>query len=371
MEDDNNRFKTGIDLRGSVVAAAALFATIGGFLFYPKDSYPSYLTGCLFWIGLTLGCLPLVMLHQLTGGRWGLILRPFFRCGLATLPLMTLLVIPIFFGFKYLYPWAGLPVTHGAEVLRERTAYLNAPSVIARAILAILLWLILAWVLVWRRDPAKSVDGAPRLQLISGIGLVLFAVITSFAIIDWLMAIEPTWYSSIFPAIILSGQVLCALAMAIFLSVRRFGAPPVDSAVLNQIGNLLLTFVLLWAYLSVSQLIIIYAGDLPHEISWYQHRTRAGWLWVALLLVAFQFFLPFALLLFRGVKQSPRILTMISFMVLTMQAIAMFWYTAPSFHHAFRVTWTDPVAFVGIGAAWVTIFKWRMHRETQPASNTL
>jgi hypothetical protein len=120
-----NTIRNGWELRGPVIAGVALLLTIAGFVFYPKHTYPSYLIGYLFWIGLTLGCLPLVMLHHLTAGRWGFILRPFFYGGLATLPLMTVLVLPIFFGLKYLYPWAGLPITGGAEVLKERAIYLN------------------------------------------------------------------------------------------------------------------------------------------------------------------------------------------------------------------------------------------------------
>jgi len=353
------------EFRGSVIAGVALLITITGFVFYPKHTYPSYLIGYLFWTGLTLGCLPLVMLHHLTAGRWGFILRPFFYGELATLPLMALLVLPIFFGLKYLYPWAGLPITDGAEILKERAVYLNAPAVIVRAVLSFALWLGLAWLLVWRGAPPRlrAFPVQSRLQLISGIGLVVFVVVTSFTVIDWLMATEPTWYSSIFPAIVLNGQVLCALALAFLLCLRRSEAKPIESEQLNRISNLLFAFVLIWTYLSVSQLIIIYAGNLPHEIVWYRHRTSGNWLWIALFLVTFQFILPFILLLFRGVKKSAKILTAITAMQLTVQAVAMFWYTAPAYRHTLRLDWTDPVAFVGIGAAWAIVFGRQVRRQ--------
>lgn len=350
---------------GGITATAALLVMVAGFVFNPRHSYPSYLMGFLFWIGLTLGCLPLLMMHHLTGGKWGFPLRPFFYAGLATLPLMTLLVIPLFFGLKYLYPWAGLPVTHGAEVLKQRAIYLNTPAVIVRAIVSFAAWLALTWLLVWR--PVSSEAQAPRirsrLQLISGIGLVVFMVVTSFSFIDWLMAIEPTWYSSIFPAIVLNGQVLCALALALLLSLYRVVEGPPHPEQLNHISGLLFAFVLMWAYLSVSQLIIIYAGDLPHEISWYLHRTRGSWLWVALFLVTFQFVLPFVLLLFRGIKKSPRMLTAVTLVQLAVQVVAMFWYTAPAYRHALHLTWTDPVAFFGIGVAWSLVFARHARRE--------
>jgi hypothetical protein len=353
---------------GSAIVAVALLAMIAGFIFSPKYSYPSYLAGFLFWIGLTLGCLPLLMMHHLTGGEWGFPLRPFFRAGLATLPLMALLVIPLFIGLRYLYPWAGLPSPGVTEVLRQRAIYLNTPAIIIRAIISFAVWLGLAWLLVWRPIPLHLRPGEirSRLQLTSGLGLVVFSVVTSFALVDWLMAIEPTWYSSIFPAIVLNGQVLGALALGLLLSLPTFRVRPDDSETLNHIANLLFAFVLMWGYLSISQLIIIYAGDLPHEISWYLHRTRGGWLSLALFLVVFQFTLPFVLLLFRGIKKSRKMLAAITITQLAVQAVAMFWYTMPAYRHSLRITWTDPIAFLGIGVAWIIVFSWHIRRHAQP-----
>ncbi|MBV9490467.1 MAG: hypothetical protein JO069_12200 [Verrucomicrobia bacterium] len=357
---------------GGILSGAALSVMISAFVFSPKYAFPSYLIGFLFWIGITLGCLPLLMIHHLTGGRWGLPLRPFFRAGLATLPLMALLVVPIFLGLRYLYPWAGLPTAEDAkEVLRVRAIYLNVPAVIIRAMVSYAVWLGLTWLLLWQPlpDEARPAKLRARLQLTSGLGLVVFTVVTSFALIDWLMAIEPTWYSSIFPAIVLNGQVLCSLALALLLSLHRFGASRPDDEQLNHISSLLFAFVLMWAYLSVSQLIIIYAGNLPHEISWYLRRTRGSWFWVAMILALFQFALPFVLLLFRGIKKSPRMLTAIAALQLVVQVVATFWYTAPAYRHALRLTWTDPVAFIAIGVAWVVAFGRQVRREPRRLAN--
>jgi hypothetical protein len=364
----NNGNFSRVILYGYAIVAVALLAMIAGFIFSPKDSYPSYLSGFLFWIGLTLGCLPLLMMHHLTGGEWGFPLRPFFLAGLATLPLMALLVIPLFFGLRYLYPWAGLPFSGGAEVLRHRAIYLNTPAVIIRSIIFFAVWFGLSWLLVWRPIPphARPDRIKSRLQLTSGLGLVLFSVVTSFAVVDWLMAIEPTWYSSIFPAILLNGQVLCALALGLLLSLPGFRARSHDNETLNHIANLLFAFVLMWSYLSISQLIIIYAGDLPHEISWYLRRTQGGWLWLALILVVFQFTLPFLLMLFRGIKKSRKMLIAITITQLAVQAVAIFWYTMPAYRHSLRVTWSDPIAFLGIGIAWIIVFSWHVHRYSQP-----
>jgi hypothetical protein len=132
---------------------------------------------------------------------------------------------------------------------------------------------------------------------------------------------------------------------------------------------LLFAFILMWTYFSVSQLIIIYAGDLPHEIGWYLRRTRGSWLWVAWVLATVQFALPFILLLFRGIKKSPKIMTAVTVGQLGIQVVAMFWYTAPAYRHGLRLTWTDVVAFVGIGVAWVIVFSRQAYRE--PGLETL
>ncbi|HEY0792253.1 MAG TPA: hypothetical protein VGD78_14405 [Chthoniobacterales bacterium] len=353
---------------GGILGGAALLAVIAGFVISPANAFPSYLIGFLFWIGLTLGCLPLLMLHHLTGGKWGYALRPFLNAGLATLPLMALLIVPIFFGLQHLYPWAGLAGEHTGPVLRARAFYLNTPGMVLRAMVAFSLWLGLSYLLVWRRT---SPDEQParirsRLQLTSGLGLAAFMVVTSFVFIDWLMAVEATWYSSIFPAIVVVGQVLCALALTLLLRLHWADANRPEVEQLNHLASLLFAFVLVWAYLSVSQLIIIYAGNLPHEINWYLRRTRNGWLGVALILVTVQFVLPFCLLLFRGIKRSPRMLTALAVAQLAVQAVAMFWYTAPAFRPTLRIAWTDPVAFVGIGAAWTFVYRRQALRETPP-----
>jgi hypothetical protein len=367
----NNENPQRADQCGSIVAVAGLLALIAGFVFSPKDAYPSYLTGFLYWIGLTLGCLPLLMIHNLTGGKWGFPMRPFWNAGLGTLPLMTLLVVPLFCGLKYLYPWAGLAFSHGAEVIRQRAIYLNTPGMVVRAVVSFAVWIGLAWLLVWRsmRRTGEADKARSRTDLISGLGLVVFAVVTSFAFVDWLMAVEPAWYSSIFPAIVLVGQILCALAFGFFYSLPKFYERPDSGELLNQVSNLLLAFVLMWTYLSISQIIIIYAGDLPHEIGWYLRRTRGGWLWLGLSLAVFQFGLPFVLLLFREVKKSRYMLITITLMQLVAQAIATFWYTAPAYRHVLRLRWTDPVAFFGIGLAWLLIFRRQARREPEFQTN--
>ncbi len=348
----------------TIAVPLAVVLVGGGLVLAPREMFPSYLAGFLFWLGLSLGCLPLLMLHHLTGGRWGFLLRPFLNAGTATLPWMALLLLPVFFGFGHLYPWAG---DHAAAdpLLRQRAIYLNPVGVIGRAALCFGVWTFLAWRLVWRPVPPGADPGAVRrsLQTTSGVGLVVYFVVASFAVIDWLMALERAWYSSIFPAIVLDGEVVAALALCLLLSLRRRVRSKADEEGIHQIAGLLFAFVMMWAYFSVSQLIIIYAGNLPHEIGWYLRRIQGGWLGVGLFVVAFHFAAPFCLLLFRRIKGSARALVGVTSLVLLAQATAVFWYAAPTFRPVFHVSWSDPLAWVGIGALWTVVFSWNVHRQ--------
>jgi len=345
---------------GFVVAGTSLF-------FLPARVYPSYLIAFLFWMGLTLGCFPILMIYYLVGGIWGIPVRRFLEAGIATLPLMAGLLVPLLFGFGYLYKWAQPQVLGVDLLLQHKQLYLNPPALIIRMILFFCIWGVLGFRLLrWSRRKRNKTEPKPltALRRISAPGLVLFGLATSFASIDWVMALEPDWYSSIFPLIILMGQILSALALSIILSrvlVSASKEPTPDQ--LNQLGDLLLAFVMLWAYMSISQIIIIYAGNLPHEITWYLHRMRGGWLSVSWVLAIFAFTVPFLLLLFRQLKRAPAWLSGIAGGLLISQAVCVFWYVAPSFRSSVSLDWIDPFTFLGIGGAWVAIFCRRLSQH--------
>jgi hypothetical protein len=174
------------------------------------------------------------------------------------------------------------------------------------------------------------------------------------------MALEADWYSSIFPVIILLGQILAALAFAIIMSSVTAASQPVTPEQRNQLGDLLLAFVMLWAYLTFAQIIIIYAGNLPHEIVWYLHRMRGGWLIVSWVLGLLAFTFPFFLLLFRRVKGSPTWLPRLAATLLIGQMICVFWYVAPSFRATIFIDWIDPFSFLGVGGAWIAVVTYRL-----------
>ena len=366
-----NRLAT-VQRLGLILFAAGFVVTAIGLFFAPARIFPSYLMGFLFWMGLTLGCFPVLMIYHLVGGTWGVPLRKFLEAGISTLPLMAALLVPLIFGLSHLYQWARPASMTADPILQCKEIYLNFPGFLLRMIIFFAVWGVLAMLLLrWSRPESNRNDPASVIALrkISGPGLAFFGLATSFAYVDLVMALEPDWYSSIFPVIILMGQILAALAFAIIMSSATGSNQPVTLEQSNQLGDLLLAFVMLWAYMSFAQIIIIYAGNLPHEILWYLHRMRGGWLIVSWMLALFAFAVPFFLLLFRQVKRSPAWLSRLAAGLLVVQAICVFWYVAPSFRPTIFVDWIDPFSFLGVGGAWIAVVTYRLiHRSQRPAS---
>ncbi|MFY9585030.1 MAG: hypothetical protein WAR21_11140 [Candidatus Acidiferrales bacterium] len=345
------------------VGVAALALCVAGAIASPAQFFRSYLFGYLFWTGVALGCLAIVMLQHLSGGAWGMVIRRMLESGSRTLPLMALLFVPLIPGIRQLYGWA-----RSDNAISYQAAYLNVPFFLFRALLYFLVWLSIAYFLNrWSREQDRTGDLrlARRLQLLSGPGLVLYGLTATFAAIDWVMSLEPHWYSSIFGILIIGGQALSAMAFIIAVAVLLAQHEPLSGVLLpshfNDLGKLLLTFVMLWAYFAFSQLLIIWSGNLPEEIPWYLHRLHSGWRWVGVLLILFHFALPFVLLLSRDLKRNARALALLAVGVIFMRLVDLFWLTAPEFWPgSFHLHWMDIAAPVGIGGVWLAVFAWQL-----------
>ncbi|HJY86183.1 MAG TPA: hypothetical protein VKE24_05030 [Candidatus Acidoferrales bacterium] len=339
------------------IVALGLSALAG--LRSPAEFMHSYLLAFLFWTGLALGCLAIAMLHRLTGGNWGMIIRRVLESGSRTLPLMALLFVPIYFGRHWIYGW-----THPLELPRQQLAYLNVRFFLARAALYFLIWVGMAhWLSKWSREQDRTGDPQllRRMQLLSGPGLVVYALTTTFAAVDWMMSLEPRWYSTIFGLLVVGGQLLSALAFAIVMIALLSTYGPLGRVLepwhVHDLGKLLLAFVMVWAYLAFSQLLIIWSGNLPEEIPWYLNRLEGGWRWVGVALILFHFALPFSLLLSRDLKRRAPALALVAILVLVMRVVDLFWLTAPEFSPGqFRIDWMDIAVPIGVGGIWLAFF---------------
>jgi hypothetical protein len=354
------------------LAACGLGARLNAHQFFV-----SYLVGYTFWLGLSLGCFGVAMIHHLTGGRWGFVTRRFLEAGFMTLPLMAVLFVPLLFGLHQLYPWARPSVVAANGTLHQKALYLNAGAFCARTVFFFAVWLLMAFCLRrWSLQQDVSSDPAPtiRLRTLSGPGIVIYSLTGTFAFVDSVMSVEPKWYSTIFLVIVLIGQILTAFAFIILLLAWFREQPPFRDIVtrthFHDLGNLLLAFVVFWTYVSFSQLLIIYSGNLPREIDWYLHRIAGGWKWIVGLLALFHFFVPFFLLLFRAMKQNVARLAVIAALIFAVHIVEVYWTIEPSFfYEGVHVHWLDIASLLGLGGVWLYLFVWNLERRAMLPQN--
>lgn len=354
----------------AVGAVAAVLCGIGLTLDGGQLAH-SWLLACTLWTGVSLGSLALLMIHHLTGGTWGIPARRIFEAAAGVLPLMAIFFLPLWSDLGVLYPWARPEAAH-EPLLVHKAAYLNDGFFLLRFAVYFVLWTGL-WFLLRRLSLRQDREGGDpkllrRMATIAAPGLVLWAFSTTFAFLDWLMSLEPLWFSTIYGVYFFGGTGLSALAVLILVSAwLQRGAPmswALEKGHFHDWGKLLFAFVLLWSYFAVSQYLIIWSGNLPEEIEWYLHRTTHGWGWVASALVLFHFALPFALLLSRDLKKRPGRLAAVAAFLLLMRWVDHLWQIAPARHpEALTVHWLDLAAPLAVGGLWLAAFAWLLGRH--------
>jgi hypothetical protein len=352
---------------GAIAGVAGLVLGGLGGLLVPGAFFRGYLIGFMFVAGLTLGALAILMLHHLTGGAWGLVVRRVFEAATRTLPLLTAMFVPLIFGMGELYVWARPDAVQADALLQQKAAYLNQPFFFVRAAIYFAAWNALAFFLNrWSREqdengPTATAAGARRFRLLSAPGLVVYGATITFASIDWVMSLEPHWFSTIFGVLFMGGQGLSGLAFAIAMLVMLSRYEPFDGLVgashLHDLGKLLLAFVMLWTYFSFSQFLIIWSGNLPEEIPWYLERLHGAWLPIAVLILLGHFVVPFLLLLSRDLKRKGTALAGVALALLAMRLVDLVWMIAPALPPA--PAWTYGVDFavtVGLTGIWLAVF---------------
>jgi len=353
-----------IQRRAFILGIAALTLAVLDGIRAPEQFVRSYLLAFVFWLGFPLGCAAFLMVHHLTGGFWGLPIRRPLEAGTRTLPLLTALALPLLLGLSRLYSWTHSDLVAADVALKLKQPYLNLPFFLIRNGIYFAVW----WTLTvrlnrWSDEQDRTGDPllAARLENMSGPGLVLYGLTVTFFSIDWIMSLEPHWFSTIFGMIFMVLQVLGALALAILVAGLLSRREPIASAItpdrFNDLGNLVLTFVMLWAYLAFSQFLIIWAGNLIKEIPWYVTRAEGGWAIVALVMIFFSFAIPFYLLLMRAVKRSTETLSILCGALIITNFVDVYWMVVPAFEKSGpRFYLLDFLLPVGMGGIWVAAF---------------
>ncbi|HEY2798913.1 MAG TPA: hypothetical protein VGK26_13570 [Thermoanaerobaculia bacterium] len=359
--------------RGPALIAGVVgcaLCVLGAFL-QPVQFFRSYLFACVFWAGIALGSLAVLMLRYLTGGAWGVPIRRPLEAATRTMPLVILFFLPILAGLKDLYPWARPEEVAADPILRHKALYLNTGFFVGRGVFYAAVWLLLAYFLNrWSQEEDRSGDPAVlrRLQLLSGAGVLTYGLTITFWSIDWLMSLEPHWYSTMYGVLLMAGQALSGLAFVTAVTIVLARFEPLSKILspehLHDLGKLLFAFIMFWAYVSFSQYLIIWAGNLPEEIPWYLERLHGGWGWFGVALVLLHFALPFLLLLPVDANKNPRLLASVALFVVAMRAVDLFWLVRPVFSPGkLEVHWLDFAAFIALGGVWLWFFLWQLLRR--------
>jgi hypothetical protein len=350
--------------RAALVGGIGLLACIVGGFADPERFFRSYLFAYVYWAGIAIGSLAIIMLHHLSGGAWGMMIRRLLEAATRTLPLVAALFLPLVLGIRPLYEWAQPEVVETDKILQFKAAYLNVPFFLLRTVFYFSCWIALAHFLNrWSRQQDETGDPAlaGKMETLSGPGLVLFGATVTFASFDWVMSLEPHWFSTVFGLSFMVGQVLTAFPFAIAVTAYLAGRKPLSEAVtpghFQDLGKLTLAFVMLWAYLSFSQFLIIWSGNLPEETPYYLKRLTGGWQFFQLALILFHFALPFFLLLSRSLKRSSAKLVKVAGLILLMRFVDLYMQILPAGHHAeLHFSWMDLAAPIGIGGLWLSAF---------------
>ena len=332
------------------------------------EFFRAYLLGFMAWLGVALGSMAILMIRHLTGGGWGVVIRRILGAAMRTVPLLAVLFIPVILGIKKLYIWAqpleNITDKHLHDHLVDITkTYLTTNGFIYRAIFYFAIWNLLSFLLSkWSKqsDRAGAQDNTDRFKAVSGPGLILYGFTVSFAAIDWVMSLDPSWISTIFGLVVLIGEVLSAMCFAVIVERILFNYKPMSEMLtpdfVHDHGKWMLTFIMVWAYFNFSQWLIIWAGNLPAEITYYVRRLNGGWGYIGLILVIFHFAVPFGILLSRPFKRNIRKLVWLAAWLLLMRWVDLFWIIEPNFSKTLNVTLADIVVPIAIGGFWLAFF---------------
>ena len=357
--------------RGALaVGGIAMVLAIFGAMRSPGAFYESYLVSFLLVLGLSLGSLGLVMLQHLTSGHWGIIIRRPLESATRTLPLIAIFFLPIaLFGMKHLYAaWLDPEELQKEPLSQFQQGYLTHGGYQKRAVIYFALWLALMFIFNrWsKQQDANQNDRAlrRRLKMLAGPGIILYVFAMSFAAIDWVMSLSPHWASTIYGFLFVAGQLISSMAFMIAVVVLLARTEPFAGILqkrhLHDLGKLLLAFVMLWAYFDFSQLLIIWSGNQPEEISFYRTRLYGEWGVVAVLVLVFHFFVPFFLLLSQDVKRNAKVLPKIAMWLILMRLVDLFWMTRPEFTSRAVPTWLDLVLPIALGGLWLGFFAFNL-----------
>ena len=325
---------------GIGAALAGIVLTIVGFVLSGQERFfQAYLVAYTWVFGMVLGSMALLMVQHLSGGAWGVVIRRPLEAAVRTMPIMTVLYVPILFGIHDLYHWSHEEALAGDAMLQWKEPYLNTTFFIVRQVAYFVIWNVIGWLLTsWsaEQDRSAEVGLVRRFSILSGAGLVIYSLTVTFAMVDWTMSVNPHWFSTMWGPMYMVGQGLSAFALAVVVVILLAQTAPLNRVVtahhLHDLGKFLFAFLMLHAYLSFSQFLIIWSANLAEEIPHYLVRWDDGFQYVSIFMIVGHFAIPYALLLSRDIKRSFTRLRLVAMWILFARLVEYFWHVAPEFH---------------------------------------
>ena len=364
------RFRNGALVIGLLGVIGAIVAAVAG----AGDFFESYLFAFLFWLGLSLGSFVLLIVQHMAGGSWGAMIQRPLEAGSNMLLLMAVLFVPLLFGMGSLYIWTDAAFVDAHPIVQAKAGYLNVPFFIARAVAYFAVWI--GGALLFLRGSARQDEDAARagrigygLKRSSGLWIILYVLTMTFAMTDWGMSLTPEWFSGMYPVIFMIGQAISATAFVIGVVVLLATfVPEVNELLtakrLQDLGNFLMAFIMFWAYVSVSQLMIIWSQNTIETNPYYVLRLNTGWSWAMAFLLLFGFFAPFGILFSRWVKRKRAALVAVAVWAIVVRLVDLFVIVVPAFgREGFPLQLTDVLLWAGLGGLWLAGFAWALARR--------
>jgi hypothetical protein len=356
-----------IERAALVVGVLGAVACIAGAIVEPAQHFlRSYLVGFMYWLGVTLGCLAILMVAHVTTAHWGFVVRRILEAASLNVFMMALLFVPILAGVHRLYPWANADALAKDSLMQHQSAWLNGGGFILRAVIYFALWCLLAFLLnkwSWAQDKPGAPSFRERYQNLSAVGLMLYVFTMTFASIDWMMSLDPHWKSTIYGFYIEAGQGLNGFAFVTIVAALLIGYKPMSEVLskehLHDLGKLMFAFLILWAYMAFSQGLIYWSTNLPEEISWYRNRMSGSWWMVGAVLLFGQFFLPFFVLLGQEIKRKAATIAVVALWMMLMRWFDLYYLIIPNFEDTrgtLSFSWVNIASTLGIGGLWVALF---------------
>jgi hypothetical protein len=355
------------------VGGVATLVWLIGLYLDSEQALRSWLLGFVVWGGISFGSIGVLILQYLTGGAWGVVIRRCAEAAVRTLPLVVLLFVPIAVGVTRLYDWTHLPADD--HVIHARGWYMTVWGWTLRSVIYFVIFGVMAYLLVkWSSNQDASNDHEEaagwlgRATAFSGPTMVIFALTVTFAAVDWVMTLEPHWFSTIFGLLFVVGWALSCICFIVVVFAFLHDKVPMNHVIgrrhFHDLGKLMLALVMVWAYFNFSQYLIIYSGNIPEETVWFIKRSTGGWGWMAWGLILFHFAVPFLILLQQGLKRRPVRLATVAIFILFMRFVDMFFLIGPSPRidahggpqGAFIISWMDFVAPIAVGGLWIWYF---------------